>query len=259
MNRGRRHNIFALASVAVALCLIFPFWAHDVRADEQYRLVSAPFPPFIKVDKNKKIEGFVPLLIDEAMTRAGLKHSVEIHPWERALRMTEKGPLTFHMSLARTKHRENKFQWVYPLFQIETGFIHNSGKKSPPRMVKTETPICVLSRTTMLGHLKRKGYRRVLGMPDVRACVRLLRDGKVDYIFSEWFVTRHAFELEGMPVDKLRKGDAVLKVDVYLAASKDVEAHHVRNVKAAMREMTRDGTLETFLNRYNMKGLAVPK
>jgi polar amino acid transport system substrate-binding protein len=226
--------------------------------DDVLTIVGSEAPPFI-VKEGDKISGFIPDLLREAASRARIKYELKLVPWARAYKMAKKGPGVALMMMARTEHREDELQWVYPLFRAETMFIRLKSGNTQRDIDKNETSICALARSAMVGHLKRKGYRRIIKAPDIHSCAELLGNKKVDVIFGGWFTTVHAFRTLNLPVDDLAKDETVLSIDIYLTASKDVPAQRIKNLQRIIHQMTTDGTYGVFLSQYKLQGLPRPK
>jgi hypothetical protein len=111
----------------------------------------------------------------------------------------------------------------------------------------------------MLGYLRQNGYRRIIESPDNYSCARLLKRGRVDVIFSGWFTTLHAFKTESLDSKYLRRGKTLMFVDVYLAASPQMDAEIIERLRTAVRSVIGDGTFNSYLARYNLQGLTLPK
>ena len=254
---GRLITLFTgLVSLLIATTL--PASAAVAEREVELTVVGGPMAPFIQAQE-KSATGFVPDLIREALSRALLKAQIEIYPWERAFKMVSNSPAILHMSLSRTRHREKEFTWIYPLFRAEAAFVTLTLKKSFPDVDKKTTRICVLSQTPMLGYLRQNGYRRIIESPDNYSCARLLKRGRVDVIFSGWFTTLHAFKTESLDSKYLRRGKTLMFVDVYLAASPQMDAEIIERLRTAVRSVIGDGTFNSYLARYNLQGLTLPK
>ncbi|MBT3701253.1 MAG: transporter substrate-binding domain-containing protein [Alphaproteobacteria bacterium] len=246
-----------LAALAL-YCLLTPASLVQAASDEKITLIGSVMPPFV-VKKGGKITGFIPDLLQEAMRRAKVKHVVKVQPWAQAYQRALKGGQVALMGTARTDRSEKLFQWVYPLLRANTYFISIKNRNKKPKFKKDTTRICVLARSAMLGHLKRKGYRRLIKAPDNSSCARLLEGKKVDAIFGGWHTTLHEFQALKLPIKNLQKSKSILSVDVWLAMSTDVPSYKIKTLQKKMRDMTKDGTYKDFLARYQMQDLPRPK
>jgi polar amino acid transport system substrate-binding protein len=234
--------------------LLMPASLVQAASDEKVTLIGSVMPPFV-VKKGSKISGFIPDILQEALRRAKIDHVVKVRPWAQAYQSALKGPQVAIMGTARTERSEKLLRWVYPLFRADTYFISIKNRNKNPKFKKETTRICVLARSAMLGHLKRKGYRRLIKAPDGASCVGLLESNKVDAIFGGWFTTLHDFQALKLPTKNLQKSKPVLSVDVWLAMSLDVPSHKIKTLRKKMRDMTKDGTYKDFLKRYQLQNL----
>ncbi|MBT3765719.1 MAG: transporter substrate-binding domain-containing protein [Rhodospirillaceae bacterium] len=221
-------------------------------------LVVSPFPPFIIVNK-ETVSGFIPDLIREAALKSGIEHKFEIFPWKRAYQTVLEGPRMAHMALARTPQRENKFQWVHPLFKAEIVFITNHSPPLGMEKARAIQTVCVVGATPMLKFLKKNGFKNIYEVTKIRTCASLLKKDRVSAIFGGWFSTLHAFKEQGLTVKHLEKGPAILSLDIYLAVSKDVDQTTVKKLRSALRNSSKDGTYNKFLSLYDLGSLTAPQ
>jgi|GEM_PF-2783165 len=78
-------------------------------------LMDEDYPPYMYVDKEKKIRGLYPSMIKEISFRAGIKPKFEALRWDKAVEEAKKGNKGL-IGVYKSKMRENFFEFSEPFY-----------------------------------------------------------------------------------------------------------------------------------------------
>ena len=99
------------AAVLLALAALWPLRAPAAGEELAVRVVTENLPPY-SFEDGSVVRGASTAVVRAVLERAGLRYSIELVPWKRALDTALHERNTFIYSVARTEARERQLVWV---------------------------------------------------------------------------------------------------------------------------------------------------
>lgn len=128
MMRGRT-SAHAARLVATAITL---HAAVEASAEDSVTLVTAHSPPFSVVSADgRTITGTTTDLLTAALTNAGVRYSIVVLPWARALSKARNEADTCAYPAAKTADRERLFKWIGPAEINQWALFGRRGEPKP--------------------------------------------------------------------------------------------------------------------------------
>jgi polar amino acid transport system substrate-binding protein len=204
-------------------------------------------------DESLPSRGLATQLVESVLARAGIPYTVDFTAWNRAEKGVESGRWIATFPYIRSPEREAKFFYSEPMFRITTQLFARLGsnlrieKLNDLEGLKLCKPIGYAVEATLVP-LVLAGKVKVETTPDMEACLRMLRAGRVDAIpeseYTFW-----------PTVDKLFAGDVggfevldfvIQESTLHLIVSrKNPQADRLLEIfNATLREMRANGDLE---------------
>jgi ABC-type amino acid transport substrate-binding protein len=103
------------------LLVFFLFIDFALQAQERpikFSLATAELPPYVTLNKNKKIEGLFIDILNEVQQRTAIKIEIFVMPWGRAIAEVKKGNIDAIMPALWSKERANYL--AYPSIPFYT-------------------------------------------------------------------------------------------------------------------------------------------
>ena len=228
------------------------FTPHASEAKE-IRTIYLSNEPLLVTDEGDVRRGLFADLFTLAAKELGRTVKIVRLPWKRAQLVAESTPGSAVGPLTRTPKREDRFQWVAPLFQMRVTYLTKAGNF--PRINSIEE-----ARTKEIG-IKRGTASvyaaKIHHLPEHRLQVldsqkQLLQMLKIDRIdgWLVWDVLGYrAHKLFGSGIE-LAEGYSENLGDLYFASSKDVSDQEKQLWLAAFRKVIQRGDMTRLLEAY---------
>lgn len=221
-------------------------------------IVAAEFPPLVYT-RDGVVQGVLAELVREAAKRIGQSGDVKIYPWARALNMVQMSDVPrMIIPLIRSPDREEKFNWVYPLFEdraclvslVERGL--HLKRLADARSLR----VGVVLGSPLERQLHGLGFTGLDAASDVASNARKLDFGRLDAWYVPEAVARYTYREAGLDVRRLDFGRAFDVMRIYLGASATATADDLAPWRDAFDEMRRDGTFNRLLRTWGDSLLA---
>lgn len=89
-----------------------------VASETPLRIVTEELPPYNYSD-GRFVMGMSTEIVKKMVDEAGIKHSFEVLPWPRSLKIARKEPNVLIYSIFRSQERETQFQWLWKLAHFD--------------------------------------------------------------------------------------------------------------------------------------------
>lgn len=192
--------------------------------------------------------------VSAALERVGLRGELRFLPWKRAQMETAQGKDILITGLSRTRERESKFTWLFPVFSNERAFTTLGETYSDFAAARASlTRIAVTSGSAQYDILMREGFSpaqiRLVQIEHQEVVPTMLLDGRVDAWFSAINEARYFLKGE-LAVSEFVVGPPVgVATDQYVACSRNCDPELAAKLRKAGEEMRTDGTLDAILRR----------
>ncbi len=222
---------------------------------ETLTVVTEEYPPYNYQDSHtKKISGMATEVVEEVLKRAKITYKLGIYPWARAYQMAQDAPNVLIYSIGRNAQREALFKWVDVIAPYDV-YLYRL-KTRPEIKVQSIDDI----RHYRIGAVRddvRAQYLEKAQVPldlviEDSANAKKLASRRIDLFPIDELAKAALYKREGMDpasVVKVFKLDA-LSAGLYMAFSRQTPDDLVRQCKAALAEIKRDGTFDRIRVKY---------
>ncbi|MES2046812.1 MAG: transporter substrate-binding domain-containing protein [Pseudomonadota bacterium] len=216
--------------------------------------------PLQFVGANGKLTGFTIEIVQEIQKRVGNTDEIHMVPWARGLGHlnTESNSLLFTM--ARTAERDAQFQWIGPIIETTYGFYVKAGSAlviNSLEDAKRVGLIGVYRDDVRDQFLTRQGFTNLdRANSNVSSFRKLMLGRNAMYVDSPMGVKSLA-EKAGYQLADVRVVYNFFKIQLYIAASKNMDSTIVAKWNAALENMKKDTVFMRIHKKY-FPDLALP-
>ncbi|KJZ11917.1 hypothetical protein TW85_16170 [Marinomonas sp. S3726] len=152
---------------------------------ETLKLTTGEFPPYIS--SNSKQLGPLSQIVSLSFERSGYQTLIDINPWNRALKMADKGRVDATYAWSIKAERQAAFLYSKPLFIFEQrAFAINEAQLDVSSTADIGSiRLCRPQGYTLQGHsqvLVDSGVASHFSPPDVASCFHMLKANRVDIV-----------------------------------------------------------------------------
>lgn len=199
-----RRGLIAMAGSLAAL--------HGATAAVEPRPLRAAwddYPPYQMPGASGEPEGLDLVLSRAVLRQAGLQARWQRMPWARQLLSLQDGSLDLVLSASKVPDRESYALWTQP-YRPENGapLARRRGDRPPPKHLRE-----LADGGARIGMIRGTGYpgelheakqdprflRRLLPLRHVEQGLRMLQDGRLDYLIDDPVATNHLAAQLGLP------------------------------------------------------------
>lgn len=261
--RSRADAVRSCLGAGLALALLAPVpLAVPAAADEpaSVRVVTELLPPYNFQD-NGVVKGASTAVVRAVLERAGLRYTLEVQPWARALDTALHERNTFIYSIARTEQREKQLVWLGKICDRRLALFCSKERRDLLGRGLKQLPdatFAVIQGDASIDLLKKLGIAaaRLHVMRDARAptAAAHVLEGRSDFFVSNPLRLEagvRGTELEG----RFQQHSVLLEGDgYYLAANATSDAGVLGRVKDAFAALNASGTVKTLFDRALAQG-----
>ncbi|WP_158253706.1 substrate-binding periplasmic protein [Chromobacterium alticapitis] len=222
--------------------------------------LTESLPP-LSYEENGSYKGFSNELLQMMLRESGLRATIQIKPWSRALREAQLTPNTVLYLTVRTPERENLFKWVGPALPLPIEMFRLSGSRSAPfaSLDQARHSLVAVPRDTpgqkmMEDHGFSDSQNLVL-TNDEALSVKLLYARRVQYTVGVALFQRYAAHQQGQDPERLESVQVLDdSTQFYFALQKDSKPEYAARLQAALDKLKQDGRYAALLKRYSHPG-----
>ena len=202
-----------------------------------------------------KFSGLDVEIVSEIQKRVGNSDVIQLVPWTRGIKYLESEPDTLLFSMARTKERNERYQWIGPISEVAYSFY-----------TKADSPIVINSlddarKLASIGvyrndirdqFLTKENFSNLDRADTSFSNVKKLIAGRVVVIASTATGIQSEARRIGFDLSNLKFLYTFLRSHVYIAASKNTDPKIVANWNAAVESMKKDGAFDAIFKKYGV-------
>lgn len=208
--------------------------------------------PLQFVGADGKLTGFTIEIVQEIQKRVGNTDEIHLVPWARGLGNLKTEPNSMLFSMARSAERDAQYQWIGPITETTYGFYvkaNSTLKITSLEDAKHVGLIGVYRDDVRDQFLTRHGFTNLdRANSNVSSFRKLMLGRNAMYVDSPMGVKSLA-EKAGYQLADVRVAYNFFKIQLYIAASKDMDSAIVAKWNAALESMKK----ETFFMRVHKK------
>jgi len=221
------------------------------------RVVTEFNPPF-NFDTPDGPSGIATDLFLRMAARAGIRverRDILVWPWARGYREIREKSDVILFATARTPKREHMFRWIGPIMSLNSGMVALKARKI---VIRNPVESAGLYRYgTMRDSASEQKLVR-LGVPpgrmdsvhDRTLNIRKLVQGHIDVMVANEPATFYTIRQMGLDPDDFEMVYRLMSVDLYYAASRDMDPDVLRRLQAALDSLRADGSVARIIEKY---------
>ena len=195
------------------------------------------------------LSGMAVDIVREIQKRVGNTDKIEMVPWARGYANIQNNPNVVLFSMARNAERDGMFQWVGPIDEISYAFYSRADSKLNIKSLadaKKVKAIGVINDEIRDIYLTGQGFTNLDRVDNTAQNYKKLMSGRIDLMP----ISTDKVELEsearelGFKESDFKQGLVFMKIQLYIAVSKDTPPEIVKAWNEALEEMKKDGTFE---------------
>lgn len=215
-------------------------------------LLTDNHPP-LHFQQGGQLVGFGVDVVQALAERTGDHVNLQQLPLLRALHVASTEPATGVFTVLRTAERDDRYQWVGPLLEVETA-LYSADSTRPPVHSLLEAGnlgrIVVPRKWLVYSYLQKQGLTNLYGVASPEQMMRLARMGRTDFVVADTLSIATMAREEGLAPNQLHYQMPLMQQGSYIAFSLQTDVHQVERWQQALDEMNRDGRLEQIKQRW---------
>ncbi|MGF6090429.1 substrate-binding periplasmic protein [Pseudomonas sp. 18173] len=232
------------------LCLLYFLTFGACAAD--LNLLTDNHPP-LHFQQGGELVGFGVDVVRALAERTGDRVHLQQLPLLRALHVATSEPATGVFTVLRTAERDDLYQWVGPLLDVETALYSADNTRPPVRSLPeaaSHGAIAVPRKWLAYNYLQKQGLNNLYGVETPEQMIRLARLGRADYVVADTLSIATLAREEGLPPSQLHYQIPLMRQGSYIAFSLQTDARQVARWQEALDQMQQDGSLERLKQRW---------
>lgn len=231
--------------------------------EEFLLIVTTKFPPYITPTEDDK--GFYPELITEIFARRGIDIVVEYYPWTRCVEMVKNHQAFATIPWVKSTERLREFDFSnnFTISKMNILYLEDNPKVTEQYDQKIDLKkyeLGTINEYFYINELKALGFELDSTNTEAEAITKLY-NGRYDVAIVDENVSRHVIEaLYSDQKDAFAVMDKPYRVTYEaLRTSKDYpnQAFYLAEFNAGLQEVLEDGTYESLMHQYNIRGIDV--
>ena len=192
-------------------------------------------------------------IVSEIQRRVGNTDAIQFVPWTRGLKYLESETNAILFSMARSKERNDQYQWIGPISESVYGFY---AKADSPVVINSLDDARILPSIGVYRNdirdqfLSKEGFTNLDRAANNLSNLKKLMAGRVAVIASTSLAIKSEAKRVGYRLKDVKFLYGFLKLPIYIAASKSTDPRIVANWNAALDSMKKDGTLKKIFESY---------
>lgn len=233
-----------------AACLLSMLALTATAADLQ--LLTDNHPPLHFMQGNQ-LAGFGVDVVQALATQTGDRIHLQQVPLLRALRMASDTPDTGVFTVLRTDDRDDRYQWVGPLIEVETALYARDNLQPPVHSLREADHlgrITVPRKWLVYSYLQGQDLNNLYGVETPEQMMRLFSLGRTDFVVSDTWSKSALAREQGMEPGRLQYQIPLMKQTTYIAFSPQTDPKQVARWQKALDTLRTDGRLEQLRQRW---------
>lgn len=252
----------------LAALILVPFWAvlpETARADHDdlkapgaiadalsITLLTEEYPPF-NYTENGQILGAGGEVVRAMAAHLGYHKPIQSLPWKRVILRLEADPDVAAFSMTRTSQREDLYQWVGPIVEIEAGIYEFADHPDPVRSlddIRNVPAIGVQAGGADEIALRQYGMVNLEPLHNPEVGLQMLAAGRIDLLVSSDIELHRQLADTGIASSLIRRVYSFGSSGLYLAFSRDTDQRVVTIWQSALDAVVANGQFARIMAQY---------
>ncbi|WP_181905176.1 substrate-binding periplasmic protein [Aestuariispira insulae] len=215
-------------------------------------LLTEEYAPFNYLEDGR-LTGIGADMVRAMSEMLGIPFKARILPWKRAYQQALTDPDTALFSTTRLPTREEDFQWVGPLFEVQDYLFGNDQFAMEINNLDEARDVgSILVQNGGGSHvyLKSLGFQNLQPYTVTDKQLVMLTMGRVDLIYLSDLSAYYQLRINGMASDKIKPVFRLKKAELYLVFAKTADPQIVASWQDAFEQVRATGRREQIIRRY---------
>lgn len=212
-------------------------------------------PPLNQPGPDGKPVGLAVEIVKEIQKRVGNKDTIELVPWARGIAALDKTPNVLLFSMGRTAERNDKYQWIGPLYESAFALFSLADSKLAIKSLDDAKKVAVIGvyRGDVRDQiLTAAGVGNLERVDDENTLARMLFAKRMDLIASSAVGVKAMLEATGHKESEVKLQYVFSRTQLYIGVSKATSPAVVKAWNDALEAMKKDGTFRKLYEKYKL-------
>jgi len=229
------------------IILTFLFISINLQCRE-IKVVTEYLSPFQIKKVDGSLGGFSTEIIHELFKLTDDTANITVMPWARAYKIAQSERNVLIFSIARTKHREDKFNWIGTLMRQKYYFwgVKERFPKNQYSMNELmPLNIATIRNTNRHEYLLSNNFKKIHSLIHEEQQIKMLYENRTDLVIEAELSLFEMIKRYGISADSIKKVAEIPELDAQLsvAFSKGTSAHLIKKYSDAFKALEKNGTI----------------
>jgi len=216
-------------------------------------IATEDYPPISFKNKNNKADGLASDVAYIIMKKLNMTQEIHVWPWIRDYKLLRIRPNYLVFSVARTKERDKLFQWVGPIYSMNTGFYTKKDSKLEINNLedaKKLNKIGTYFKSFDEQYLKSKDFFNLESTRNNILNIKKMMIGRFDVITATNVTIKAMLQKAGYKMNDVKNIYTFMTTGVYFAFSKDVPFEVVNAWRKEFEILRNNGQLKNIRAKW---------
>ncbi|CZF83375.1 substrate-binding periplasmic protein [Grimontia marina] len=248
----------SLLTSAIRCLFVLPLLIFSQHAvSQRFTVMTEDFAPFGYVE-NGELRGLSVEIVREVFAIVEHPNDIELLPWARAFKETQRKKRRIIFSMSRTKEREPLFKWVGPLVEDRVRFFRHKDSNVDIQSLddaRAVNSILVTRGFPETDFLQAQGFNNLYMTNSPIQSFAMLAMERGELVPIGEFAYQSMILKSGINPDTIEKVDIKLfNIELYIAFSKDTSNEEIARWQAALDQVKASGKYGEIIRRYSDLG-----
>jgi len=216
-------------------------------------IATEDYPPISFKNKNDKADGLASEVAYAIMKKLNMTQKIHVWPWARDYKLLKKGPNYLVFSVARTKERDKLFQWVGPIYSMNTGFYTKKNSKIKINNLEDAKKLHKIGtyfESFDEQYLESKHFFNLESTRNNILNIKKMMLNRFDVITATNVTIKAMVQKAGYSMDDIKNIYTFMSTGVYFAFSKDVPFEVVEAWRKELEILRNNGQLQKIRQKW---------
>ncbi len=239
------------------LILAFLLFSPFIHA-RKINVVTEYLEPYQIKNQDGSLGGYSTDIVHALFKITGDTADIQVMPWARAYTLASREKDTLIFSIARTKIREEKFQWIGSLIEEQLYFwaLKSEFKQNVSSVEQLKKYIISTTKNSNADqYLRQNNFLKIVPIAKEQQNMGLLFKKRVDLIIGAELTFATRSQLLNFDINKMVKVLSIpeLKSDLSIAFSLNTHSELVKRYQQAYKQMVKSGQLEQIQQKWGLE------